>query len=121
MAANGQTNGTTGSHSQNIEFYAGYSRFEIELEFVQSLSNPYYLQHLASQKYLENEEFVAYLAYLQYFQDPKYLKYLQYPGPTLRALEMLQEERFRKEILIPAVVEAMVAEGFEAATSGLSR
>lgn len=108
------------------------------MKFVQSLSNPYYLQHLAGQKYLENEEFIAYLAYLQYFQEPRYLKYLQYvcpviclyssahergryPGPTLRALELLQEERFRKDILIPAVVEAMVREGFEAATGGLHR
>ena len=47
------------------------------VQFVQSLSNPYYLNHLAAQKYLENEEFIAYLDYLQYFQDPKYLKYLQ--------------------------------------------
>jgi mediator of RNA polymerase II transcription subunit 31 len=27
----------------------------------------------------------------------------RYPGPSLRALELLQQERFRKEILIPAV------------------
>lgn len=47
------------------------------------------------------------------------MKYLQYPGPTLRVLELLQEERFRRDILIPAVAEAMVAEGFEAATRGV--
>jgi mediator of RNA polymerase II transcription subunit 31 len=80
-----------------------------------------YLHHLASQKYFENEEFVNYLAYLLYFQEPKYLKYLQYPGPTLRALELLQEERFRRDLLNPAVPAAMIAEGFEAATAGLSR
>ena len=94
---------TNGTRSHDVDFYAGYSRFEIELEvsgdcvpcngqilsmlipltfyimtkFVQSLSNPLYLQYLASQKYLEDEEFIAYLEYLQYFQDPKYLKYLQ--------------------------------------------
>lgn len=45
----------------------------------------------------------------------------RYPGPTLRALQLLQEERFRKDILIPAVVEAMKSEGIEAATAGLSR
>lgn len=108
------------------------------LQFVQCLSNPYYLQYLAAEKYLDNEEFIAYLEYLQYFQEPKYLKYLQYvnwrgpryscllntndcsryPGPTLRALELLQEERFRKEIIIPAVVEAMVNSGIEAAANG---
>ena len=46
-------------------------------QFVQCLSNPLYLNYLASEKYLENEEFIAYLEYLQYFQDPNYLKYLQ--------------------------------------------
>lgn len=46
------------------------------LQFVQSLSNPVYLGHLASQKLLDDPEFVAYLAYLQYFAEPKYLKYL---------------------------------------------
>ncbi|KAK5173894.1 Mediator of RNA polymerase II transcription subunit 31 [Saxophila tyrrhenica] len=120
MAA-AQTNGsapTTTSRDPN--FYAGYSRFEIELEFVQSLSNPQYLNYLASQKYFESEEFVAYLEYLQYWREPEYLKYLQYPGPTLKVLELLQEERFRREILIPSVAEAMVAEGFEAATKGLT-
>ena len=106
---------------------------------MQSLSNPLYLQYLADQKYFEDEEFVAYLHYLQYFQEDKYLKYLQYevrtsltvaaalmvppryPGPTLRALELLQQEQFRKDILSPALVDAMVREGFEAATSGLNR
>jgi len=117
--AEGRTNGS-GAHN-NADSYAGYSRFEIELEFVQSLSNPLYLQYLADQKYFEDEEFVAYLNYLQYFQEDKYLKYLQYPGPTLRALELLQQEQFRKDILSPALVDAMVREGFEAATSGLNR
>ena len=45
----------------------------------------------------------------------------RYPGPTLRALELLQQEQFRKDILITAVVQAMVDEGFEAATTGLNR
>lgn len=51
------------------------------MKFVQSLSNPLYLQYLADQKYFENEEFVAYLNYLQYFREDKYLKYLQYDTP----------------------------------------
>lgn len=45
----------------------------------------------------------------------------RYPGPTLRALQLLQEERFRKDILVPAVVEEMIRQGFEAATAGMSR
>lgn len=96
------------------------------------LANPRYLNYLASQKLFDNEEFLAYLQYLHYFRQPKYLPYLQYvpikrrawcdadtcnryPGPTLRALELLQEEQFRKEILSPAVTERLWNEGLEAA------
>ena len=106
---------------------------------MQSLSNPHYLHYLADRKYFESEEFIAYLEYLQYFQDPKYLRYLQYvfhkstvsimrltlafryPGPTLRALELLQQEQFRKDIINPALVQTMIDEGFLAATSGLNK
>ncbi|KAF5531352.1 SOH1 [Fusarium mexicanum] len=83
--------------------YGGYSRFEVELEFVQSLANPAYLNHLASQKLLSQPAFVAYLAYLQYWSKPPYLKYLTYPGPTLRHLELLQQEAFRQQIISPDV------------------
>jgi len=99
--------------------YGGFTRFELELEFVQCLSNPLYLNHLATQKLLDNPEFIAYLDYLQYFSEPKYIKYLSYPGPTIRALELLQQERFRKDILIPETVARMVEEGFAASTNGL--
>ncbi|KAJ9668161.1 Mediator of RNA polymerase II transcription subunit 31 [Coniosporium apollinis] len=96
------------------EYYGGYSRFELELEFVQCLANPHYLNHLATQKLLDNPEFVAYLDYLQYFKEPKYVKYLVYPGPTLRALQLLQQEQFRKDILSPQLVMRMVEEGLKA-------
>jgi len=36
-----------------------------------------------------------------------------YPGPTLRALELLQGERFRGEVLRPGVVEGLVRGGVE--------
>ncbi|KAF4441363.1 hypothetical protein F53441_12073 [Fusarium austroafricanum] len=101
--------------------YGGYSRFEVELEliqnctqFVQSLANPAYLNHLASQKLLSQPAFVAYLAYLQYWSKPPYLKYLIYPGPTLRHLELLQQETFRQQIISPDVVRALVEEGMKA-------
>ncbi|KAF3044179.1 hypothetical protein E8E11_003682 [Didymella keratinophila] len=55
----------------------GYTRFELELEFVQCLANPEYLNFLASQKMYEKPEFVAYLGYLQYFKEPQYAKFLQ--------------------------------------------
>lgn len=116
--------------------YVGYTRFELELEvvfpstrsqqhadigahpqFVQCLANPWYLNHLATQKLLQDPSFVAYLNYLQYFSKPEYTKYLTYPGPTLKALQLLQQERFSKDILSPETVGRMV-EGGVIATLG---
>ena len=91
--------------------YGGYTRFELELEFVSMLSSPLYLNHLASLKLLQAPDFVAYLHYLRYWTRPEYIGYLSYPGPTLRALEMLQEERFRTEVLSPEVVTMLMHEG----------
>jgi mediator of RNA polymerase II transcription subunit 31 len=45
-------------------------------QFVQALSNPQYIHHLATQKLLDEPSFVAYLHYLQYFRRPEYLKFL---------------------------------------------
>lgn len=95
--------------------YGGYTRFEIELEFVQSLANPNYLNHLAAQKLLQQPAFVQYLKYLQYWSQPPYLKYLTYPGPTLKNLELLQQERFRRDIISPDFVAALIQEGTKAA------
>ena len=82
---------------------------------MQSLANPYYLNHLASQKLLTEPTFVAYLAYLQYWSKPPYLKYLTYPGPTLKNLELLQQEKFRQDIISPELVQ-MLADGDVQAT-----
>ena len=87
--------------------YAGFTRFELELEFVQSLGNPFYLNHLASQHLLQDAAFVSYIDYLQYFTKQEYVGYLDYPGPTLKALELLQQERFRQEILSPEIAVAL--------------
>ena len=94
--------------------YSGYTRFELELEFVTMLSSPLYLNHLASLKLLQSPDFVAYLNYLQYWTRPEYIKYLTHPGPTLWALELLQQERFRAEILSPEVVGLLMQEGVKA-------
>lgn len=94
--------------------YGGYTRFEIELEFVQSLANPMYLNHLAAQKFFQQPAFVEYLKYLQYWSKPPYLKYLTYPGPTLKNLELLQQERFRQDIISPELVNALMQEGLKA-------
>ncbi|EGZ76574.1 mediator of RNA polymerase II transcription subunit 31 [Neurospora tetrasperma FGSC 2509] len=94
--------------------YGGYTRFELELEFVQALGNPLYLNHLASRKLLGNPAFIAYLDYLQYWSRPPYLKYITYPGPTLKNLELLQQEKFRQDIISPDLVERLRVEGMKA-------
>ncbi|KAL9001850.1 MAG: hypothetical protein Q9188_005188 [Gyalolechia gomerana] len=90
--------------------YGGFTRFELELEFVQSLANPYYLNHLASQKLLQDPTFVEYLKYLQYFTQAEYARYLSYPAPTLKALELLQQDNVRQDILSPDMVARLAEE-----------
>ncbi|KAF2789811.1 mediator of RNA polymerase II transcription subunit 31 [Melanomma pulvis-pyrius CBS 109.77] len=99
--------------ASDVPHYGGFSRFELELEFVQCLANPAYLNYLAVQNMFDKPDFVAYLGYLQYWKEPKYVKYLHYPGPTLRALELLQHERFRQEILTPNLTNFMTLEGLK--------
>lgn len=101
-------------------------RFTLELEFVSSLANPYYLSHLAvtypnllgisraddndddSASSPDAQAFAAYLAYLySYWKTPEYSQFLTHPGPTLRALRLLQEDRFRRDIILPQVIEGL--------------
>ena len=72
-------------------------RFQIELEFVQSLANPDYLNYLAQRGYFKNQTFINYLKYLMYWKQPEYVKYITYPQ-CLALLELLQHENFLKEI-----------------------
>lgn len=73
-------------------------RFQIELEFVQSLANPNYLNFLAQRGYFRKQTFLNYLKYLMYWKEPEYVKYIMYPQ-CLSLLELLQHETFQKEIL----------------------
>lgn len=99
-------------------------RFTLELEFVSSLANPYYLSHLAvtypnllgisraddddDSSSPDAEAFAAYLAYLySYWKTPEYSQFLTHPGPTLRALRLLQEDTFRRDIILPQVIEGL--------------
>ena len=75
-------------------------RFEVELEFVQCLSNPHYLNFLAQRGYFDDPAFVNYLKYLLYWKEAKYAKFLKYPQ-CLMFLELLQYEQFRKEAVHP--------------------
>ncbi|KAK5457079.1 Mediator of RNA polymerase II transcription subunit 31 [Exophiala xenobiotica] len=97
-------------------------RFTLELEFVLCLSNPHYLQYLAvNYPHLLNKpaashnnsdfedsdaaRFARYLKYLYgYWRTPQYAKYLTHPGATLRNLELLQQEQFRKDMIRPDVI-----------------
>lgn len=117
-------------------------RFTLELEFVLSLSNPYYLSHLAltyphllnppikpnpntkpssqpsstadphSESESDASKFASYLSYLyNYWRKPEYARFLTHPGATLRNLELLQQEQFRRDIIRPDLIEKLLAAG----------
>ncbi|KAF7969059.1 hypothetical protein HWV62_28403 [Athelia sp. TMB] len=70
------------------------TRFELELEFVQSLANPFYLQTLGQQRILDDPAFINYLAYLKYWSEKEYASYPH----ALHHLELLQHAQFRQEV-----------------------
>jgi len=75
------------------------NRFELELEFVQSLASPAYLHHLATQGYFQDEAFLTYLRYLRsYWTQPEYAKYITYPHCLFFLDLAIEKEAFRKEI-----------------------
>jgi mediator of RNA polymerase II transcription subunit 31 len=51
-------------------------RFELELEFVQALANPFYLHSLAQQGILYQPTFINYLKYLQYWKEKDYARFI---------------------------------------------
>lgn len=79
-------------------------RFIIELELINCLANPQYLNWLAQNKYLQDPSFIAYLNYLQYWKKPEYAKYVLYPH-CIYFLDLLQNEEFRKVVAKPAVAD----------------
>ena len=89
-------------------------RWTAELEFVQLLSNPWYINRrclyryffinkkyffldLAQNDYLKRRDFVNYLNYLQYWKRPEYAQHLRFPQ-CLFFLDLLQNEEFRNSI-----------------------
>ncbi|KAI9146236.1 mediator complex, subunit Med31, partial [Paraphysoderma sedebokerense] len=72
-------------------------RFQLELEFIQCLSNPWYLNFLAQQGYFDDPAFINYLKYLQYWKKPEYAKFIIYPH-CLHFLELLQSSNFRNSM-----------------------
>ena len=78
----------------SLEINEEEKRFILELEFVQCLANPQYLQHLAQNGFFEQQDFINYLKYLCYWQTREYSKYIIFPY-CLEILDYLQEESFR--------------------------
>ncbi|PVU99143.1 hypothetical protein BB559_000971 [Furculomyces boomerangus] len=72
-------------------------RFLVELEFVQCLANPWYIN--SQQSYFESSEFINYIKYLQYWKNPEYSKYIIYPN-ALAFLDLLQHKPFRDAMKI---------------------
>uniref|UniRef100_A0AAZ1WYZ2 Mediator of RNA polymerase II transcription subunit 31 n=1 Tax=Oreochromis aureus TaxID=47969 RepID=A0AAZ1WYZ2_OREAU len=91
-----------GLHKDNIQHILeeeqARNRFQLELEFVQCLANPNYLNFLAQRGILRDRSFINYLKYLLYWKEPEYAKFLKYPH-CLHMLELLQYEHFRKELV----------------------
>ncbi|EKM54164.1 uncharacterized protein PHACADRAFT_257810 [Phanerochaete carnosa HHB-10118-sp] len=55
---------------------ANRTRFELELEFVQSLANPFYLHSLAQQGILKQPAFINFLSHLQYWKEKDYARFI---------------------------------------------
>lgn len=94
-----------------------FTRLEVELEFVQCLANPLYLNYLAQSQYFENPAFIAYLEYLEYFRQPEYTKLLTYPSYSLNALSLLKQPAFRNDIMNPHTAKIMVDDGIAGVTA----
>ncbi|KAI0977888.1 hypothetical protein GJ496_002929 [Pomphorhynchus laevis] len=77
-------------------------RFEQELEFVQCLGNPGYINYLAHHGLLRDKRFINYFKYLLYWTRPEYVKYIHYPV-ALDVLRLLQNPEFREATSNPNV------------------
>jgi len=86
-------------------------RFEAELEFVQCLANPKYLNHLAQNLFLEDPAFLGYLEYLRYWKEPQYAKFVTFPH-CLYILDLLQDKGFRERLKDPKVAEYIHVQQF---------
>lgn len=83
------------------------TRWEVELEFVQSLANIQYVNYLAQNDYLADPSFIEYLKYLNYWKEAQFAKYVVYPN-CLHILTLLQNEEFRKSIVNPEFMNTLM-------------
>ncbi len=103
------------TQSEYTDDQGNFIRFQYELEFVQLLSNPEYLNctyslprvlDLVTNGRLDEPAFINFLAYLQYWKKPEYAKFLSYPM-SLCVLDMLQHKVFRDMLKNPEYREAI--------------
>lgn len=85
-------------------------RFQLELEFVQCLANPHYVNWLSQNRYFHDPEFVHYLEYLQYWKEPQYAQYimcvLAHTACLLVYLSALQQPHWHQAYVFSASPQA---------------
>jgi hypothetical protein len=86
-------------------------RFELELEFVSLLANPFYLQSLAQSRLLDRPDLLGYLSYLQYWKLSSYSIFVTHPH-SLLFLDLLQDEGFRSRLLDPNFINLLHTQQF---------
>lgn len=90
------------SESSNTqEKEASNIRFESDLEFIQSLANPMYLNYLAQNQFFNDKTFMNYLDYLEYFRQAEYSQFLVYPLCLHFLMLCRESESFRATISNP--------------------
>ncbi len=105
-------NNSSSSSSSLIELSRDFLlRFEVELEFVSLLANPFYLQFLSQSKYFDRPEFLNYLTYLLYWKQPEYLSFLSHPH-CLFFLDSLQDSNFRSSLSDPNFINFLHTQQF---------
>ena len=85
-------------------------RFLIELEFVQNLCNPKYLQYLAQNRYFQDETFMNFLRYLRYFKEVEYLRHLVFPQCLVFLDVLIDNPQFVEDLTSTFFVEHLHAQ-----------
>ena len=85
-------------------------RFLVELEFVQNLANPKYLQYLAQNRYFQDDQFMNFLRYLRYFQQVEYARHLVFPQCLAFLDALVSRPQFVEDLANPFFVEHLHAQ-----------
>lgn len=84
----------------------------MELEFVQLLANPTYLQYLSHEEYFNKPEFKNYLKYLKYWNTKPYNTFIIYPY-CLEILNMIQNPKWHTILSDPKFITWLHKEEFK--------